>query len=77
MLTWCHPLAKVELWTRLFVLRWGVAGILERERIQSARTTGKFYTLFDGRWSKIVGLQSTLRELVGDQSEVTLRLVIP
>jgi len=33
--------------------------------------------LLDGSWSEIVTSHSTLEELVDDQSELTLRLVIP
>lgn len=61
---------------RLLALRWNVAKVLKQEDIKRARTASTFYKQTNGRWSEIVPSSSTLSEIVGSQSEVSLRLVI-
>jgi hypothetical protein len=66
------PLVDVEKTTRLSALRWSVADVLlnpaDKKR---ARTVGTFFQQSDSK-----STHSTLEEVAGGQSEVTLKLVL-
>jgi hypothetical protein len=77
MLTLYHPLVEEETSTRLLALRWRVAGVLKQEEIKRARTSGTFYKwTVDGR-SEVLESHSTLEEIAGGNSAVTLKFVVP
>jgi len=63
---------------RLLALRWSIAGVLKPEETKRrARTAGSFFKQTDGKWSEILASHSTLEEIVGSESEVDLKLVVP
>ncbi|KAH9956013.1 hypothetical protein BC827DRAFT_1271215 [Russula dissimulans] len=63
---------------RLLALRWSIAGVLKPEEAKRrARTAGSFFKQTDGTWLEILASHSTLEEIVGSESEVDLKLVVP
>lgn len=71
------PLVEGERTMRLSALRWSVAGVLESEdKKRAARTDGTFYKQSGSQRSKINAAHSTLGDIAGGESEVTLMLVL-
>jgi len=63
---------------RLLALRWSIAGMLKPEETKRrARTAGSFFKQKDGKWLEILASHSTLEEIVGSESEVDLKLIVP
>jgi hypothetical protein len=77
MLTSYRSLVEEETSTRLLALRWRVASVLKQEEIKRARTAGTFYKRTDDGQSEILASHSTLEEIAGGRSAVTLKFVVP
>ncbi len=69
------PLVDGERTMRLSALRWSVAEVLEPEDKKRARTAGTFFQQSEGQWSEKTA-HSTLDDIAGGGSEVTLKLVL-
>jgi hypothetical protein len=71
------PPVDCEKTMRLSALRWSVAELLEPEDKKHARTAGTFfkYQQSESKWSEKAA-HSTLEDIAGGESEVTLRLVL-
>jgi hypothetical protein len=66
-------LVEGEETMRLSALRWSVAGVLEQEdKKRAARTAGTFFKQSGRQLSE----HSTLKDIAGGGSEVTLKLVV-
>jgi hypothetical protein len=51
--------------------------VLKQEEIKRARTAGTFYKRTDNGQSEILASHSTLEEIAGGKSAVTLKFVVP
>ena len=70
------PLVDCERTMRLSALRWSVAELLDpEEEKKHARIAGTFFQQSGSEWSEKAA-HSTLGDIAGDKSEVTLRLVL-
>jgi hypothetical protein len=78
MLTLYHPLVEEETSTRLLAVRWNVAGahMLKPDVIKRARNAGTFYKVTVGAPPELLDSHSTLAQVVGNDSGVTLKLVV-
>jgi hypothetical protein len=71
------PLVDGERTMRLSALRWSVAEVLDPDDNlkKRARTAGTFFQQSEGTWAKKTA-HSTLEDIAGSGSEVTLKLVL-
>jgi hypothetical protein len=76
MLTLYLCIAEEETSTRLHALRWRVAGLLAKDKIEHARNAGSFYPKAGKGAPKPFKLDSTLADVKGNDSAVALKLVI-
>jgi len=72
------PLVEEETSTRLLAVRWNVAGVptLKPDVIKRARNAGTFYKVTAGALPEPLDSHSTLAQIVGSDSGVTLKLVV-